>query len=92
MSANSTAYPSPQQTRLIAPDVLSLERVVWIPAGARVIGNVGGAPFDIAVTVADLLDRKRFSFCLWRFEKLLPILPSIESWQRQIAAAERRSV
>lgn len=90
MQTHSSDYPPEVQTTLVVPGELRLESIRWIPAGARAIGTVGGVRFDIAVTVADMLDRKRFAFNLWRFKHLLPILPDFENWQSAIAAAEAR--
>lgn len=83
-------YPPELPVKCVVPGALRLDRVTWIPAGARAIGTVGGVRFDIAVTTSDMLDRKRFAFNLWRFKHLLAILPDFEDWQSAIAEAERR--
>lgn len=89
MQSHSTEYPPELPTRWVVPGILQLDRVVWKATGAHVWGSVGGVAFAIAVPSLDLLNRKRFAFHLWRFKKLLPILPDIVDWQEAIRLAER---
>lgn len=86
--AHSTDYPLEMPTRLIVPGVLTLNTVRWGAEGAFVEGQVGDDAFEITVPTADLLDRKRFSFAVWRYRHLLAILPTIEVWREAIRRAE----
>jgi hypothetical protein len=75
-------------TPFVAPGELILDAISWGRDGAHVVGRVGDDRFRIEVPTGDLLNRKRFALNLWRYKRLLPILPSIEAWQSAIAAAE----
>jgi hypothetical protein len=83
-------YPCPMPTQLVVPGEIHLDRIIWRPTGAHVYGAVGDKSFAIALKSSDVLNRKMFITNVWRFKKLLGILPTIEAWQEQIAAAERR--
>lgn len=89
MQTHSTESPPPIQTpRFVQPGVLRLDAVRWGQGEAFVIGAVGGAEFAITVATADLLNRRRFGFALWRYRSLLAIQPDLTDWQLMIAQAE----
>ena len=88
LAETAEKYPAPMPTQLVVPGELVLTRVAWKPVGALVEGTVGGVAFVINVETGDLLNRKRFATNLWRFKKLLPVLPTLNAWQEMIRQAE----
>ncbi len=88
LAATAEKYPAPMPTQLVLPGELLLNRVEWTAGGARVHGAVGAVRFDITVETGDLLNRKRFATNLWRFKKLLAVLPALVAWQEMIRMAE----